>query len=48
MIQELEPIRGCDMAGNIIYEGPPSEFSIMEKINEIVRYLNEKEHENHD
>lgn len=48
MIQELEPNRGYDIAGNIIYEGPPSEFSIMEKINEIVRYLNEKEHENED
>lgn len=45
MIQELEPNRGYDMAGNIIYEGPPSEFSIMEKINEIIRYLNDKEDE---
>ena len=45
MIEELEPLRELDKAGNVIYEGVPDGYSIIEKINEIIRYLNKKEDE---
>ena len=46
MIEELEPLRGLDKAGNVIYEGVPDGYSIIDKINEIIRYLNKMEEKN--
>lgn len=45
MIEELTPSRIVDRDGNVYFEAPCSQWEIMEKINEIIRYLNEQEEE---
>lgn len=46
MIEELKRSQLRDNYGNVYGEAPVSEYEIVEKINEIIRYLNEKEEEN--
>lgn len=43
MIEELERSQLRDNYGNVYGEAPVSEYEIVEKINEIIRYINEKE-----
>lgn len=46
MIEELERFQLRDNYGTVYGEAPVSEYEIVAKINEIIRYLNEKEEEN--
>lgn len=43
MIEELTPSRIMDRDGNVYGEAPCSNWEIMDKVNEIIRYLNEQE-----
>ena len=43
MIEEIETYNIEDQYGNVYGESAPTNFDLMEKINEIIRYLNEKE-----
>ena len=45
MIEELTPSRIVDQDGNVYGEAPSSQWEIMDKVNEIIRYLNAKEDE---
>ena len=45
MIEELKRFQLRDIYGNVHGEAPVSEYEIVEKINEIIRYINEKEGE---
>lgn len=46
MIEELTQSRIVDQDGNVYGEAPCSNWEMMDKINEIIRYLNAKEEEN--
>ena len=43
MIEELTPNRILDQYGHVHGEALPSQWEVMNKINEIIRYLNDKE-----
>lgn len=43
MIEELTSNQVVDQYGNVHGQAPCSQWEMMEKINEIIRYLNEKE-----
>ena len=43
MIEELKRFQLRDNYGNVYGKAPVSEYEIVEKINEIIRYINEKE-----
>jgi histidinol phosphatase-like enzyme len=43
MIEKLEPNRGYDEDGTLVWEGPCDEWSMMEKINELVEAINRME-----
>lgn len=43
MIEELETYNIEDKYGNVYGKSVPTNLDLMEKINEIIRYLNEKE-----
>ena len=43
MIEELTPNRIEDQYGNVYGQAPCSNWEMMDKINEIIRYLNEQE-----
>lgn len=45
MIKEIETYNIEDRYGTVYGQSVPSNFELMEKINEIIRYLNEKEDE---
>ena len=45
MIEELTPCRIVGQNGNVYGEAPCSVWEIMDKVNEIIRYLNAKEEE---
>ena len=42
MIEELEPLFEVCLDG-VAREFPPQPYELMDKINEIIRYLNEKD-----
>lgn len=46
MIEELERTQLRDNYGTVYGEAPISEYEIVKKINEIIRYINEKERGN--
>ena len=43
MIEKLEPNRGYDEDGTLVWEGPCDEWSMMDKINELVEAVNRME-----
>ena len=43
MIEELTPNQIMDRDGSVYGEALPSQWEVMNKINEIIRYLNDKE-----
>ena len=43
MIEEIETYDIKDQYGNVYGKSVPTNLDLMEKINEIIRYLNEKE-----
>lgn len=43
MIEELESYNIEDKYGNVYGKGVPTNMELMDKINEIIRYINEKE-----
>ena len=45
MIEEIETYDTKDQYGNVYGKSAPTNLDLMEKINEIIRYLNEKEDE---
>lgn len=45
MIEELETYNIEDQYGNVYGKSVPTNLELMEKINEIIRYLNKKEDE---
>lgn len=46
MIEELkERIYGWDQQGNPVVAGPPTLEEVIEKVNEIIRYLNATQRE---
>ena len=45
MIKELETYDIQDRYGDVYGKSVPTNLELMEKINEIIRYLNEKEDE---
>jgi len=45
MIEEIETYDIKDQYGNVYGNSVPTNLELMEKINEIIRYLNEKEDE---
>ena len=46
MIEEIETYNIKDQYGNVYGNSVPTNLDLMEKINEIIRYLNEKEESN--
>ena len=46
MIEEIETHNIKDQYGNVYGNSVPTNLELMEKINEIIRYLNEKEQRN--
>lgn len=45
MIKEIETYDIIDRYGDVYGKSVPTNLELMEKINEIIRYLNEKEDE---
>ena len=43
MIEKLEPNRGYDEDGTLVWEGPCYELDMMEKINELAEAVNRME-----
>ena len=43
MIEKLEPNRGYNEDGTLVWEGPCSGLDMMEKINEIIETVNRME-----